>query len=269
MLLNREFLDHKAPEPHYENLFNFPWNTMQVGGVYLKGGGQSDWIQADKKTAWYTEQPYTEATPGKYFAWGKPFELLVVFGSPFAAWHRWPDDPIRFPARIYVKEPHCFGLLENDGPSYPVEVFSLQKGRSIQAMSAPELQEALSTAGIFAKGEEMKGMTRFTLKSPCCLWAVRVAFNYHVEGKDGIMKDQSGLRPFGSEYLDENQMYTYHFDIRSPQVIGLDLRDLVRLQVTGLPVDFLSDTALVGDKEWVTNKALWPMTELEKLKLKK
>jgi hypothetical protein len=86
------------------------------------------------------------------------------------------------------------------------------------------------------------------------------------------MKDKSGLRPFGGEYLDdkdESHKYTYHFDIRSPQVIGLDLRDLVRLTVPGLPDNFLSDTALAGDKEWVTNKAIWPMTELEKLNLKK
>jgi hypothetical protein len=83
------------------------------------------------------------------------------------------------------------------------------------------------------------------------------------------MKEQSGLRPFGGDYLDQDDDYTYHFDIRSPAVIGLDLRDLLRLNVPGLPPNFLSDTALAGDKDWVTNKALWPLTELEKLKLKK
>ena len=273
MLLNREFLDHKAPEPHYENLFNFPWNTMQVGGVYLRFGGQDDWTQADKKTAWYSDEPYTEKDlHDGGFAWGQAFEMLVVFGSPFAAWHRWPDDPIRFPARIYVKEPHCFGLLENDGPFYPVDVFSLQKGRSIQAMSVPELEHALQASGVLANGKGIAGVKEgFTLKSPCSLWAVRVVFKYHAEGKDGTMKDQSGLRPFGSDYYlaSKQQNYTYHFDIRSPQVIGLDLRDLVRLMVPGLPDNFLSDTALAGDKDWVTNKALWPMTELEKLKLKR
>ena len=282
MLLNREFLDHKAPEPHYENLFNFPWNTMQVGGVYLRAVGKdhqmTGWKKATAKSAWYSEQPYAEATLEKdSFTWGKPFEMLVVFGCPFTAWHRWPDDPIRFPARIYVKEPHCFGLLANDGPSFPVEIFSLQKGHSIQAMSTPELRQVLRTTGLFpkdedpSKGDEMKGLEGFTLKSSCSIWAVRVAFNYHVEGKDGMMKDQAGLRPFGSDYrlASENESYTYHFDIRSPEVIGLDLRDLVRLTVPGLPDNFLADTALAGDKEWVTNSALWPMTELEKLKLRK
>lgn len=83
------------------------------------------------------------------------------------------------------------------------------------------------------------------------------------------MKDQPGLRPFGGEYLDQQHEYTYHFDLRSPQVIGLDLRDLLRLKVPGLPANFLADTALGGDKDWVTNSALWPMTELEKLKVKK
>ena len=270
MLLNREFLDHKAPEPHYENLFNFPWNTMQVGGVYLKFGKGTPWRRTTENTTWYSEQPYAEADGRKLgFAWGLPFELLVVFGSPFAASHRWPDDPIRFPARIYAKEPHCFGLLENDGPSYPVDVFSLHKERSIQTMSAMELQQALHASGILADDDGMGGLQGITLKRPCSLWAVRVAFAYHVEGKDGTMKDQAGLRPFGSDYLDQQQEYTYHFDIRSPQVIGLDLRDLLRLRVPGLPSNFLADTALAGDKDWVTNKALWPMTELEKLQLKK
>jgi hypothetical protein len=167
-----------------------------------------------------------------------------------------------------VKEPHCFGLLENDGPSYSVDVFSLQKGRSIQAMSAPELQQALHASGVLAD-DSIGGLQGITLKRPCSLWAVRVAFAYHVEGKDGTMEDQSGLRPFGSDYLDQQEEYTYHFDIRSLQVIGLDLRDFLRLHVPGLPPNFLADTALAGDKDWVTNKALWPMTELEKLKLKK
>lgn len=270
MILNREFLNHKAPEPHYENLFNFPWNTMQVGGVYLRFGEQKSWHRTSQKTAWYAEAPYAEANAREYgFAWGAAVELLAVFACPFAAWHRWPDDPIRFPARIYVKEPHLFGLLENDGPSYPIEVFSLEKKRSIQTISGPELQQALQASGVLGHGEIMGGVQGLSLTKPCTLWAMRVAFKYHVEGKDGTMKEKSGLRPFGSDYLRPDSDYTYHFDIRSTEVIGLDLRDLLRLKVPGIPDGFLSDTALAGDKDWVTNKALWPMTELEKLRVKK
>ena len=272
MILNREFLNHKAPEPHYENLFNFPWNTMQVGGVYTRGGGESFWRRATEKSTWYTKDPYAVVDfvgLKAGFAWGKAFELLVIFGSPFAAYHRWPEDPIRFPARIYVKEPYFLGLLANEGPSYPVEVCSLRKGQNIQAMSAGDLLLALQTAGLLAEDKGMPGLGGLKLTAPCCLWAVRVAFNYHVEGKDGTMHGQSGLRPFGDEYRTKDDSYAYHFDIRSPEIIGLDLRDLVRLTVLGLPDGFLADTALAGTKEWVTNKALWPMTELEKLKLKK
>lgn len=284
MILNREFLDHKTSEPNYENLFNFPWNTMQVGGVYLRGGENKAWLRADEETSWYSGQPYTESKPdADQFGWGKPFEMLVIFGAPFAAWHRWPEDPIRFPARIYVKEPHCFGLLENDGPSYPVEVYSLCKGQSMRAMSLQALQQELQRAGVLANGLDLVVKTRnvargivdnaggIALRSPCSLWAVRVAFNYHVEGPDGLMKDKRGLRPFGEDYLlaGKGEEYRYHFDIRSPTAIGLDLRDFIRLTVPGLPDNFLSDTALAGDKDWVTNKALWPMTELEKLKLRR
>jgi hypothetical protein len=243
---------------------------MQVGGVYARFAGQTRWHRTTQNTTWYTQQPYAEANARHLgFAWGGAAELLVVFGCPFSALHRWPDNPIRFPARIYVKEPHLFGLLENDGPSYPVEGFSLEKNRSIQAMSGPELQQALQASGVLANGEIMEGVQGISLRNPCSLWAVRVAFKYHVEGKDGTMKEKSGLRPFGGDYLGPNDDYTYHFDIRSPPVIGLDLRDVLRLKVPGIPDGFLSDTALAGDKDWVTNKALWPLTELEKLQVKK
>ena len=82
------------------------------------------------------------------------------------------------------------------------------------------------------------------------------------------MVEKSGLRPFGDEYIGDapGQFYTYTFDLRSPEVIGLDLRDFLKLTVQGLPADFLSDTALAGDTSWVTDKTRWPLTDLEKLK---
>jgi hypothetical protein len=108
-----------------------------------------------------------------------------------------------------------------------------------------------------------------TFTKDCQVWATRISFNYHVEGMDGILVDKPGLRPFGEEYIDARnteKRYVFTFDLRSPAIIGLDIRDFLRLTVPGIPSTFLKDTALAGDRTWITDKARWPLTELERLK---
>ena len=105
-------------------------------------------------------------------------------------------------------------------------------------------------------------------KQGCTVWAMRVSFKFQVEGKDGGKVDKSGLRPFGDEYISDRSgdTYTYTFDLRSPEIVGLDLRDFLKLTVYGVPDNLLADTALAGDRSWVTDKALWPSTDVERLK---
>jgi len=266
MILNREFLNHKAPEPHYENMFNFPWQKFQVGGVFLRC-----WETLEKPRNWMpaTRNGDTfEIDRPPTFQWEMPLELLVVFGAPFTSQQRWPGDPIRLPARIYTKQPKWLGLKENAGPSFPVEVFSLKRDQKFKTIGQADFLPALRQAHLWTNADVNLPCAHMTFNEECTVWATRISFKFHVESKDGTMVEKSGLRPFGDEYIREapGKYYTYTFDLRSPEVIGLDLRDLLKLTVRGLPDDFLADTALSGDTSWVTDETRWPLTDLEKLK---
>jgi hypothetical protein len=197
-----------------------------------------------------------------------PLELLVVFGAPFTSQHRWPGDPIRLPARIYTKQPKWLGLKENTGPSFPVEVFSLKRDQKFKTIGQADFLPALRQAHLWMNADAWLPSAHMAFSEECTVWAARISFKFHVESKAGTMVEKSGLRPFGDEYIGDapGQFYTYTFDLRSPEVIGLDLRDFLKLTVQGLPADFLSDTALAGDTSWVTDKTRWPLTDLEKLK---
>jgi len=264
MILNREFLNHKAPEPHYENMFNFPWQKFQVGGVFLRCGwtptNPANWTPATRNG-----DTYEIDRPGA-FRWEKPVDLLVVFGAPFTSQHQWPGDPIRIPARIYMKQPKWWGILENSGPSFPIEIFSLKRDQRFKTIGQADFLPALREAHLWTNSDVWLPSARMTFNEECTVWAARISFKFHIEGKDGTMVEKSGLRPFGDEYEGEKGRYTYSFDLRSPEVIGLDIRDVLKLTVIGLPDNFLSDTAFAGDTSWVTDKTLWPLTDLEKLK---
>jgi hypothetical protein len=80
------------------------------------------------------------------------------------------------------------------------------------------------------------------------------------------MHAQEGLRPFGEKYLGQYGTFTYHFNLRSSDAIGLDLREVLKVIVAQPPYDFLADTALAGDTGWITNEYRRSSLVVEKLK---
>jgi hypothetical protein len=96
------------------------------------------------------------------------------------------------------------------------------------------------------------------------LWAVRVHFKYQVEGTDGQMIDKEGLRPFGKSYVNESGTYTYHFNLRSSDPLGLKIEDVLELTVPGVPASFSDGTALAGDTGWITDEYRRKSLKVEK-----
>jgi hypothetical protein len=269
MILNREFLDNKTATQNYENMFNFPWQEFQIGGVFMRFGWTTPKIPANWMPGTQKDKTYEFDRPAS-FQWEKPVELLLIFGAPFTASDRWQGDPIRFPSRIYTKVPTWFGMSSNDGPSFPVEIFSIKRGQRFRTIDQKDFLPALRDAGLWSDSDVWLPAAHMTFTKECQVWATRISFNYHVEGMNGILVDRPGLRPFGEKYINEKSLekYTFTFDIRSPGPIGLDIRDFVRLIVPGLPEEYLAGTALAGDSSWVTDKSRWDLTELEKFKSK-
>jgi len=106
----------------------------------------------------------------------------------------------------------------------------------------------------------------FASKDPMALWAVRIHFNYQVEGTDGEMQNVEGLRPFGKSYVNESGTYTYHFNLRSSDSLGLKIENVLELTVPGVRSDFLGGTALAGDTGWIADEYRRKSLRVEKAK---
>jgi hypothetical protein len=197
----------------------------------------------------------------KHFRWGKTFELLLVFGSLYADRVNWTSDPIKAPVKMIVKE-------KSEGPPFPAEVFSLYRDEVFTTVTAEMIQKALLTNKLMTVAEINQGFqpAGFALKKPMGLWAVRVCFKYQMEGTDGEMHEQKGLRPFGSRYLGQFGVFNYHFNLRSSDTIGLELENVLELKVAQPSPDFWAGTALAGETDWITNENRWKSLKVEKLK---
>src|ERR1039457_1433589 len=276
MTLSKAFLDHKAAEPNHGNLFKHDYQEYQVGSVHWRGNdGVWRYAGVDKENTRFTmdlvsdvkfqiglvTDPKLKSMLDKHFTWGGTFELLVVFGSLYADRVNWTSDPIRAPVQMVVKE-------EADGPPFPAEVFSLYRDEVFTTVTDEMVRKALLANRLITVAEINDGFTPagFALKKPMGLWAVRVCFKYHMEGTDGEIHEQKGLRPFGARYLGQFGVFNYHFSLRSSDAIGLKLEDVLELKVAQPSPDFWADTALSGDTDWITNKNRWKSLKVEKLK---
>jgi hypothetical protein len=248
MILNKSFLDHKASDADHGKMWNNPYGTQafQVGSVHWRCGEKGKW-----KYAGGSERRFSSVlTKDDGFAWGESFELMVVFGSIYAERENRPGDPIRVPSQMVVKE-------KSDGPAFPVEVYSLYRNETFSMVTSEMVQRAL-LANKLLTVEDISNNdfspAGFALKDPMAMWAVRIQFKYQVEGADGQMIDKEGLRPFGKSYVAESGTYTYHFNLRSSDSLGLKIENVLELTVPGVPADFLKGTALAGDTGWITDE---------------
>jgi hypothetical protein len=76
---------------------------------------------------------------------------------------------------------------------------------------------------------------------------------------------KEGLRPFGNSYVDSNGTYTYHFNLRSSDSLGLKIENVLELTVPGVPADFFKGTALAGDTGWITDEYRRKSLKVEKV----
>jgi hypothetical protein len=273
MILNKSFLDHKAAEPSHGNLFKHSYQEYQVGSVHWRGADGRWRYAGDKDRKHFklvlkdkeeTEPARQQAAaedkpPVPWFEWGKRFELLVVFGSLYADRPSWPADPIRVPAHMVVKE-------KVEGPAFPVDVFSLYRDETFTTVTSDMIYQGLRTNKLIKEGDESYWPAGFVLKQPMALWAARIVFKFQVEGTDGQMISKDGLRPFGERYFGRFGDYTYHFHLRSSDVIGLKLENVLELTVPQPPSDLLVNTALDGDTGWITDEHRRKSLSVEKIK---
>jgi len=265
MILNKEFLAHTAETQNTENLFHFYRQKFQVGCVFWRGR-EGIWKYSGAEKGRFV----TKLGPA-HFAWGEPFELLVVFGAAFTAQQRWAGDPIKAPGFVSVQEISTSGNVEAEGPAYPIEIVSLRRdqvwGAEVGAMS---IDRALRASGVLAK-EERFSPAGFVLMEPSTLWAVRACFKYQVENSDGEMVAQTGLRPFGAKFVDNTGGYIYRFTVTGPGNVGLNLPNFLEMTVPGVPHDFLKGYAVgaVDSRDekkwaWVTDSDLRKQLEVRK-----
>jgi hypothetical protein len=258
MILNKSFLDHKASDADHGKMWNNPYGiqAFQVGSVHWRCG-KGQWTYAADADGRRFKQTLTKENG---FAWGASFELMVVFGSLYAERENWPQDPIRVPAQIVMKE-------KSDGPDFPVEVYSLFRNETFSVVTYEMVQRALLDSKLLTELDVSKHKfppAGFASKDPMALWAVRVHFKYQVEGTDGQMIDKEGLRPFGKSYVNESGTYTYHFNLRSSDPLGLKIEDVLELTVPGVPASFSDGTALAGDTGWITDEYRRKSLKVEK-----
>jgi len=276
MIANKAFLDHKAATAERGNLFKFDGQEYQVGSVHWRGD-DGVWRYAgvdDKKTRFVMDlvpdmnfrlglvpDDKLKAKLDKHFSWGGTFELLVVFGSLYADRVNWTSNPIKAPVQMVVKE-------NADGPPFPGELFSLYRDEVFTTVTDQMVRKALLANKLIAVDEINDGFkpAGFAFKKPMGLWAVRVCFKYQMEGTDGEMHEQTGLRPFGARYLGQFGVFNYHFNLRSSDTIGLELANVLELKVAQPSPDFWANTALAGDTDWITNKNRWKSLKVEKFK---
>lgn len=254
MLLNRDFLKKKTAEKAIDNIFDFPYQSIVPLGAVARIDGT--WVEADENA---------EALSFKA-VWGKPFDLVFVFGARFANTLSLDPSNRSFPAQLQVRQVHTF--VDDHGPSYPTKVVCIDPQPRHGVQHWTEIKTRIAALDASA-GKDLSDLTnkdfQFRMKEEMLVFASYTSLRFCIESKDGkTMITIPGLKPFAD---DLSSRLTFGVGLNPASQIGLGslLRTAFTIEMPLFDKAILAGTAFEGDPSFVTDKRYHSALEVDKV----
>lgn len=278
MVLDRAFLAHKTSDPTKRPIFDRAGTAEfcpKLVGCFLKSAG---------KRVFYPPGRDGTIHPADFdFAWDSEFEVIFILASRRVDEAYLKEESIRFDADLtsrHVGDAEEGGVVEglmeiyrkqarsDMGPVHPL-VFQAIAGfpEPVKNLTPEGLVNSLLEKDIVTKDETVRVPKAFPPTVPYHYFAAGLNFGYSVQGHSGDMTAMAGLKPFARSFgQPKKQRYAFGITTQPPE--GLQLEQVLVLDLPPIPKGFLKGTQLAGKEEvFVTKPTVHPLLRIEKVDL--
>lgn len=276
MVLDKAFLAHKSSDPVKRPIFDRALSAEfcpKLMGCFLKSDGKMVF-----------HPPGRDGTihPTEFdFAWDNEFKVIFILAARRVDEAYLKEDVIRFDAGLtsrHVGDAEERGMVDgvmemyrkqaqsDMGPEHTL-VFQGIAGfpQPVENLTPKDLVEGLLSHEILTRDNPVQVPTAFPPLIKYHYFAAEANFGYSVEGLSGDSTAMAGLKPFARSFgLQKKQRYAFGITTQPPE--GLQLGQVLVLDLPSIPKGFLKGTQLAGMEEaFVTKPTVHPLLKIDKV----